>query len=182
MWNTANTSTNRSRLLHHGNATTVGTTNFKSIRSIHQLIATYCRSRQSKIKVTGLVNQFRSLDIINEWHFYTAQLESLMYVTFRKCLLEGFFLFWHIKITLLYHFVLEVNKTLNHFPVFSSIVFCLQLCTSNEGRCNVVVDGFYIETAICLVVGFLWLQWGRPTINRLQRLPASAWQISLYNR
>ncbi|CAB3221904.1 unnamed protein product [Arctia plantaginis] len=57
----------------------------------------------------------------------------------------------------------------------------VDLCKSNEGRCEVVIDGFYIETTICLVVGFLWLQWGRPTINRLQRLPASAWQISLYN-
>ncbi|XP_075977564.1 acetyl-coenzyme A transporter 1 [Anticarsia gemmatalis] len=56
------------------------------------------------------------------------------------------------------------------------------LCKSNGGTCNIRIDGFYIETVICLVVGFLWLQWGRPTINKLQRLPASAWQISRYNR
>ncbi|KAM3965162.1 acetyl-coenzyme A transporter 1 [Aphomia sociella] len=57
-----------------------------------------------------------------------------------------------------------------------------ELCKSKGGTCDVRIDGFYIETAICLVVGFIWLQWGRPTINRLQRLPASAWQIGRFNR
>ncbi|XP_021188316.3 acetyl-coenzyme A transporter 1 [Helicoverpa armigera] len=56
------------------------------------------------------------------------------------------------------------------------------LCKSEGGTCNVRIDGFYIETVLCLVVGFIWLQWGRPTINKLQRLPASAWQISHFNR
>ncbi|XP_073956564.1 acetyl-coenzyme A transporter 1-like isoform X2 [Choristoneura fumiferana] len=56
------------------------------------------------------------------------------------------------------------------------------LCKSDGGTCLTRIDGFYIETAICLVVGFLWLQWGRPTINRLQRRPASAWQVSTLNR
>lgn len=51
------------------------------------------------------------------------------------------------------------------------------LCKSKGGTCETSVDGYYIETVICLVLGFLWLQWGRPTITRLQRLPASAWQI-----
>ncbi|XP_013186931.1 acetyl-coenzyme A transporter 1 [Amyelois transitella] len=55
-------------------------------------------------------------------------------------------------------------------------------CKTNGGTCVTRIDGFYIETAICLVVGFLWLQWGRPTINRLQRLSASAWQIGKLNR
>ncbi|XP_037971130.2 acetyl-coenzyme A transporter 1 [Plutella xylostella] len=52
-----------------------------------------------------------------------------------------------------------------------------EVCTGAGGKCATTLDGFYTETAICLVVGFLWLQWGRPTIHRLQRLPASAWQI-----
>ncbi|KAJ0176660.1 hypothetical protein K1T71_007839 [Dendrolimus kikuchii] len=51
------------------------------------------------------------------------------------------------------------------------------LCKSKGGTCDIRMDGYYIETVICLVLGFLWLQWGRPTIKRLQRLPASAWQI-----
>ncbi|XP_061716064.1 acetyl-coenzyme A transporter 1 [Cydia pomonella] len=52
------------------------------------------------------------------------------------------------------------------------------LCKNAGGTCLTRIDGFYIETAICLAVGYLWLQWGRPTINRLQRRPASAWQVS----
>ncbi|KPI94436.1 PREDICTED: acetyl-coenzyme A transporter 1 [Papilio xuthus] len=51
-------------------------------------------------------------------------------------------------------------------------------CKASGGTCVVSIDGFYIETVICLIAGFLWLQWGRSTINRLQRLPASAWQIA----
>ncbi|XP_026327161.1 acetyl-coenzyme A transporter 1 [Hyposmocoma kahamanoa] len=58
----------------------------------------------------------------------------------------------------------------------------IDLCESQDGSCATAIDGFYIETAICLVVGVLWLQWGRPTINRLQRLPTSAWQINRFNR
>lgn len=56
------------------------------------------------------------------------------------------------------------------------------LCKSHGGTCSTRIDGFYIETIICVIVGFLWLQWGRPTINRLQRLPPSAWQISRYSK
>ncbi|CAH0398378.1 unnamed protein product [Chilo suppressalis] len=52
-----------------------------------------------------------------------------------------------------------------------------ELCKSADGTCEIRMDGFYIETVLCLIVGYLWLQWGRPTINRLQRLPPSAWQI-----
>ncbi|CAH0691819.1 unnamed protein product [Spodoptera exigua] len=55
-------------------------------------------------------------------------------------------------------------------------------CKSFDGTCEVRIDGYYIETVLCLVIGFVWLMWGKPTINRLQRLPASAWQISRYNR
>ncbi|CAH2048602.1 unnamed protein product, partial [Iphiclides podalirius] len=57
-----------------------------------------------------------------------------------------------------------------------------ELCKEKGGTCDVIFDGFYIETAICLVAGFLWLQWGRSTINRLQKLPPSAWQIGRLGR
>ncbi|OWR52234.1 acetyl-coenzyme A transporter 1 like protein [Danaus plexippus plexippus] len=51
-------------------------------------------------------------------------------------------------------------------------------CKANGGTCNIRIDGFYIEVVICLIAGFLWLQWGRKTISRLQRLPSSSWQIN----
>ncbi|XP_038209733.1 acetyl-coenzyme A transporter 1 [Zerene cesonia] len=57
-----------------------------------------------------------------------------------------------------------------------------EVCKTNGGACNVRIDGFYIETIICLIAGFLWLQWGRKTIKRLQRLPSSAWQIGRIRR
>ncbi|XP_045448041.1 acetyl-coenzyme A transporter 1 [Melitaea cinxia] len=52
-----------------------------------------------------------------------------------------------------------------------------EVCKNSGGTCDVRIDGFYIEVVICLVAGFLWLQWGKKTINRLQRLPNTAWQI-----
>ncbi|XP_013145325.1 PREDICTED: acetyl-coenzyme A transporter 1 [Papilio polytes] len=51
-------------------------------------------------------------------------------------------------------------------------------CKASGGSCVVSIDGFYIETVLCVAAGFLWLQWGRATICRLQRLPAAAWQIA----
>ncbi|KOB72599.1 Acetyl-coenzyme A transporter 1 [Operophtera brumata] len=48
-----------------------------------------------------------------------------------------------------------------------------------DNTCSYTLEA---KTAVCIVVGFLWLQWGRPTINRLQRLPPSAWQIARHNR
>ncbi|CAH0715596.1 unnamed protein product, partial [Brenthis ino] len=52
-----------------------------------------------------------------------------------------------------------------------------EMCKNSGGACETRIDGFYIEVVICLIAGFLWLQWGKRTISRLQRLPATAWQI-----
>ncbi|XP_050682131.1 acetyl-coenzyme A transporter 1 isoform X2 [Leptidea sinapis] len=57
-----------------------------------------------------------------------------------------------------------------------------EVCKNSGGVCNVRVDGFYIETGLCLIAGVLWLQWGRKTMKRLQRLPPSSWQIGRLSR
>lgn len=90
-----------------------------------------------------------------------------------ELILICFFLYFILKLFFL--FVCYFNSNLNCF-------FCSQLCKTQGGTCLTRIDGFYIETLVCIVIGFLWLQWGRPTINRLQRLPPSAWQIARYNR
>lgn len=39
------------------------------------------------------------------------------------------------------------------------------------------LDGFYIETAICTAIGFLWLLWGIKRIKYIQSLGENAWKL-----
>nr|CAI5869779.1 unnamed protein product [Callosobruchus analis] len=53
------------------------------------------------------------------------------------------------------------------------------LCVSKGGKCETTIDGFYIETVICIMIGFLWLSlWGRKTINYIQSLSDNAWKLN----
>ncbi|XP_035734293.1 acetyl-coenzyme A transporter 1-like [Vespa mandarinia] len=55
-----------------------------------------------------------------------------------------------------------------------------QLCTStNGGTCIMQLDGYYIESLLCLIIGFSWLRWGKRKVNFLQARPISAWKINL---
>nr|SVE86066.1 EOG090X04K8 [Daphnia similis]SVE86694.1 EOG090X04K8 [Daphnia similis]SVE87321.1 EOG090X04K8 [Daphnia similis] len=51
------------------------------------------------------------------------------------------------------------------------------LCTEAGGKCFVDLDGFYVESFICIVFGFLWLRWGRRVIQQLQSKDESAWKV-----
>nr|CAG4639950.1 EOG090X04K8 [Daphnia pulex]SVE84813.1 EOG090X04K8 [Daphnia pulex] len=50
-------------------------------------------------------------------------------------------------------------------------------CTDGGGQCIVDLDGFYVESLICIVIGFLWLRWGRRVIHQLQSKDESAWKV-----
>lgn len=55
-----------------------------------------------------------------------------------------------------------------------------ELCANtNNGTCIMHLDGYYIESILCLIIGFSWLRWGRRKIAILQSRPISAWKISL---
>lgn len=41
----------------------------------------------------------------------------------------------------------------------------------------VELDGFDIETIICIVVEFAWLCWGRRIIRNLQSKDESTWKV-----
>lgn len=43
--------------------------------------------------------------------------------------------------------------------------------------CPIIVDGFYIETIICLVAAVAWFPWGVKAIRQLQRMPIEAWRV-----
>lgn len=51
-------------------------------------------------------------------------------------------------------------------------------CEEAGHKCLTILDGFYVETAVCVIIGFLWMRWGRSAIRRLQNLPLSAWKCS----
>lgn len=58
--------------------------------------------------------------------------------------------------------------------------FRFQLCMdTHNGACNMQFDGYYIESILCLIIGFAWLRWGRRKIDLLQTRPMSAWKIIL---
>nr|XP_029735711.1 acetyl-coenzyme A transporter 1-like [Aedes albopictus] len=52
-----------------------------------------------------------------------------------------------------------------------------ETCTNGGGKCDIEIDGYYIEIAVCLVYGILWYQWGKHKIRYLQSLPQSAWRV-----
>lgn len=62
----------------------------------------------------------------------------------------------------------------------SNIEFCTkstkEICISQGGSCVTHIDGFYVEAAICSVLGVTWLLWKRNTVRRLQSLPAERWR------
>ena len=51
-----------------------------------------------------------------------------------------------------------------------------QACTDLGGHCGVDLDGYYVESLICIVIGLLWLRWGKRTIEQLQK-EDSAWKV-----
>ena len=41
-----------------------------------------------------------------------------------------------------------------------------------------VIDGYYVESVVCVLLGFLWLRLNRSRVQRLQNLDLEAWKIS----
>ncbi|XP_022905132.1 acetyl-coenzyme A transporter 1 [Onthophagus taurus] len=57
-----------------------------------------------------------------------------------------------------------------------------ELCVSKGGKCVIQIDGYYIETLICAVVGFVWLAWAKSRIKRIQSFTDDDWKISKRSR
>ncbi|XP_014214445.1 acetyl-coenzyme A transporter 1 [Copidosoma floridanum] len=52
-----------------------------------------------------------------------------------------------------------------------------EACVNADGVCNMYIDGYYIESILCVIVGFVWLKWGKTKIQYLQERPASTWKV-----
>lgn len=44
--------------------------------------------------------------------------------------------------------------------------------------CTTLIDGYYLECAFCVILGFVWLSWGGAKLRKLQSLPAFAWSVT----
>lgn len=49
-------------------------------------------------------------------------------------------------------------------------------CTNAGGVCQIFVDGYYVESIVCVVLGVLWLRWKGKQTRALQDLPESVWR------
>ncbi|CAH1397550.1 unnamed protein product [Nezara viridula] len=51
-------------------------------------------------------------------------------------------------------------------------------CEKAGGNCEVQLDGYYIETALLTIVGFIWFKfWGQKILLSLQSRPMDAWKV-----
>lgn len=51
-------------------------------------------------------------------------------------------------------------------------------CVDQGGECVTLTEGYYVESFICLIIGFLWLGlWGWRTVKRLEEAPIGEWRV-----
>lgn len=91
-----------------------------------------------------------------------------------------------------------LNTTCLNITEVSSLIFATtfvhrqfsfnQTCTTNVTSlpaptvdCKTIIDGFYIESLICVVYGIVWYFWGKSKIRFLQRLPTRVWRLNIVN-
>lgn len=50
-------------------------------------------------------------------------------------------------------------------------------CTENGGHCATDLDGYYVESVVCIIFGFVWLRWGGKVIKQLQSKDEREWKV-----
>lgn len=51
------------------------------------------------------------------------------------------------------------------------------MCRMNGGECMVIMDGYYVEIVVCLVIGFVWYGVFKNTLKRYQNKDSSQWVV-----
>lgn len=73
----------------------------------------------------------------------------------------------------------KCTQVCNNIVLNSTIIEARQRTTEQcETNCSTTLDGYYIECVICVIFGFLWLQWGAQKLKKLQSLPAISWSVA----
>lgn len=66
-------------------------------------------------------------------------------------------------------FNFDLNKCSNHDE--------MEICENNEGHCDIIVDGYYIEIFISLIYGLVWMKIFKSIIDELQRYKREDWFV-----
>lgn len=52
----------------------------------------------------------------------------------------------------------------------------LQLCVKEGGACVTTLDGYYVESLVCVVIGLTWWLWLGKKMKQLQERSPAAWR------
>lgn len=52
-----------------------------------------------------------------------------------------------------------------------------EICSENYGNCSIFIDGYYIEIAISLIYGLIWMKIFKKIIKSLQGYPREDWFV-----
>lgn len=65
-----------------------------------------------------------------------------------------------------------------YWPVYWQFFICspLQLCIKEGGACVTTLDGYYVESVVCVAIGLAWWLWLGKKMRRLQEQSPSAWR------
>ncbi|KAE9541283.1 hypothetical protein AGLY_004528 [Aphis glycines] len=90
-----------------------------------------------------------------------------------------YFLGWFVPNTLVLKLVdiTTFSKCSNDIQNLCSTPDLTSMCNTNGGSCNVYVDGYYITTAICTVIGLVWYGIFKNTLKSYQNLSVSHWMV-----
>lgn len=55
----------------------------------------------------------------------------------------------------------------------------LQLCVKEGGACVTTLDGYYVESVVCVVIGLAWWLWLGKKMRRLQEQSPAAWRCKV---
>jgi len=53
------------------------------------------------------------------------------------------------------------------------------MCETNEGDCVVIVNGYYVETAVCTMIGIVWFFIFRIILKNIQTKGPSDWLVNI---
>ncbi|XP_072317293.1 acetyl-coenzyme A transporter 1 [Eucyclogobius newberryi] len=54
-----------------------------------------------------------------------------------------------------------------------------RLCAQEGGACLTTLDGYYVESAVCVVIGVIWWVWLGKKMRRLQEASPAAWRCRI---
>lgn len=68
---------------------------------------------------------------------------------------------------------------INRIKLYTSKLcnFLKKACSLSHGKCQIIVDGFYIETLACTIYGVIWYCIFRKSIKNLQSKNVKEWHV-----